>query len=85
LHLMHPLLYVHAGVMALYELLDCLNGVSNGIIRGIGKQGISSLGNLVACYFVLQPLCYLFAFHWKWAVLGLWRLVCIQTGLFFIL
>jgi MATE family multidrug resistance protein len=53
-------------------LVDSSQGIALGIIRGIGKQNIASLGTFISFYVFSVPLAYIFAFPLGFRIKGLW-------------
>ncbi|KAJ8267212.1 hypothetical protein GJAV_G00139840 [Gymnothorax javanicus] len=66
---------------ACYHIFDCIAGVARGIIRGIGKQKIGALCNLVGYYFVGLPIGVSLMFAKNLGIVGLRSgfLVCVVT------
>ncbi|KAF0697889.1 Aste57867_11472 [Aphanomyces stellatus] len=54
------------------QFFDGLNGVSQGILRGIGRQHIGAAVNSIAYYMVGLPLAYLFGFTFMYDIEGVW-------------
>jgi MATE family, multidrug and toxin extrusion protein len=59
-------------IVAIFQCLDCFNGVCNGIFRGTGKQSVGARVNLLAYYVFGLPAAYLLAFHFDMGLSGLW-------------
>ena len=57
---------------AAYQVNDSLSCSTNGILRGQGRQKIGGILNLLLYYLVALPLAFLFAFHFKLELYGLW-------------
>uniref|UniRef100_A0A8C5FSP9 Multidrug and toxin extrusion protein n=1 Tax=Gadus morhua TaxID=8049 RepID=A0A8C5FSP9_GADMO len=69
-----------ADVMIIYSffhLIDCIAGVTGGIIRGAGKQSIGALCNFVGYYIIGFPIGVSLMFAAHMGIVGLW------TGLLF--
>ena len=59
--------------MALFYQSDCLQGVTSGILRGLGKTTHASVGGFIAYWLIAFPLEYIFAIHMYKGVIGLWQ------------
>lgn len=63
-----------------------MQGGSQGIIRGMGKQKAASITNIVSCYLVALPLGSYCAFNLGYGIQGLWMglviNVIIQSSIF---
>ncbi|KAJ8267207.1 hypothetical protein GJAV_G00139780 [Gymnothorax javanicus] len=72
---------------ACYHIFDCIAGVAGGIIRGIGKQKIGALCNLVGHYFVGLPIGVSLMFATNLGIVGLRSglLVCTVTQTTFLM
>lgn len=57
---------------AIYQIPDCLACVLGGILRGQGRQYIGGYLNLFSYYVLALPIAYLFGFHYKLELFGLW-------------
>jgi Na+-driven multidrug efflux pump len=55
-----------------YVLVDCVQCVGQGIIRGLGKQGKASIGTVVGYWVIGIPLSLIGVFGLKWGMAGLW-------------
>lgn len=70
----------------LYQFFDYMQGGSQGIIRGMGKQKAASITNIVSCYLVALPLGSYCAFNLGYGIQGLWMglviNVIIQSSIF---
>jgi Na+-driven multidrug efflux pump len=55
-----------------YVLVDCIQCVGQGIIRGLGKQGKASIGTVVGYWGIGIPLSLIGVFGLKWGMAGLW-------------
>ncbi|XP_061084576.1 multidrug and toxin extrusion protein 1-like [Conger conger] len=73
-------------LFACFNLLDCIAGVTGGIIRGTGKQAVGAVCNLVGYYFVGLPIGVSVMFATHLGIVGLWvgLLLCaFMQALFF--
>ena len=59
-------------VAALFQLFDGLQGVTTGVLRGLGDTRTAMISNLTAHWLVGLPVGYLLCFVLGWGVLGLW-------------
>lgn len=66
-------------VAAMFQLFDGVQGVSTGVLRGLGDTRTAMFSNLVGHWFVGLPVGYLLCFTFRWGVVGLW--VGLSTGL----
>lgn len=66
--------------VALFQIADGLNGSCGGSLRGMGRQHIGALVNLVSYYGGALPLGIWLAFH-GWGLKGLWVGQCIALYL----
>lgn len=66
--------------VALFQIADGLNGSCGGSLRGMGRQHIGALVNLVSYYGGALPLGIWLAFH-GWGLGGLWVGQCIALYL----
>ncbi|CAG8168183.1 unnamed protein product [Penicillium nalgiovense] len=66
--------------VALFQIADGLNGSCGGSLRGIGRQHVGVLVNLVSYYCGALPLGIWLAFH-GWGLKGLWIGQCIALYL----
>lgn len=57
--------------VALFQIADGLNGSCGGALRGMGKQWVGALVNIVAYYCAGLPVGIYLAFH-GWGLTGLW-------------
>lgn len=62
--------------VALFQIADGLNGSCGGSLRGMGRQNIGALVNIVAYYCGALPLGIWLAFH-GWGLPGLWVGQCL--------
>ncbi|PYI26497.1 MATE efflux family protein [Aspergillus indologenus CBS 114.80] len=66
--------------VALFQIADGLNGSCGGSLRGMGRQHVGALVNLVSYYGGALPLGIWLAFH-GWGIKGLWIGQCIALYL----
>lgn len=66
--------------VALFQIADGLAGSCSGSLRGMGKQHIGAIVNIVIYYFGALPLGIWLAFH-GWGLTGLWIGQCIALYL----
>jgi MATE family multidrug resistance protein len=66
-------------VAAMFQLFDGLQGVSTGLLRGLGDTRTPMIGNLVGHWLLGLPVGYSLCFWWGWGVIGLWA--GLSTGL----
>ena len=59
-------------VAGLFQVFDGLQGVTTGILRGLGDTRTPMVSNLVGHWLVGLPLGYTLTFAWRWGVVGLW-------------
>ena len=76
-------------LLAIFQLIDAIAGVINGIIRGVGKQYIGALIQTLGYYAVGLPCSIGAAFSLGWHLRGLWAgisiamlLICVLEGLY---
>lgn len=62
--------------VALFQIADGLNGSCGGALRGMGRQHVGALVNIVSYYCGALPLGIYLAFH-EWGLAGLWVGQCI--------
>lgn len=67
-------------LVALFQIADGLNGSCGGSLRGMGRQHVGALVNLVSYYCTALPLGVWLAFH-GWGLQGLWAGQCIALYL----
>jgi MATE family multidrug resistance protein len=68
------------GFLAIFVLIDGLNAVCGGVLRGTGKQNLGAVTNIIAYYFVGLPCAWALTFTYGWGVVGL---MCgLSTGTF---
>lgn len=66
--------------VALFQIADGLNGSCGGSLRGMGRQHIGAIVNIVSYYCGALPLGIYLAFH-GWGLRGLWIGQCIALYL----
>jgi multidrug resistance protein, MATE family len=66
-------------VAAMFQVFDGLQGVSTGVLRGLGDTRTPMLVNLVGHWLLGLPIGYALCFWWGWGVVGLW--VGLSAGL----
>jgi MATE family multidrug resistance protein len=59
-------------VAAVFQLFDGLQGVSTGVLRGLGDTRMAMLWNLAGHWFIGLPLGYTLCFPLGLGVIGLW-------------
>jgi len=59
-------------VAAMFQLFDGLQGVSTGLLRGLGDTRTPMLGNLAGHWLLGLPIGYVLCFQSGWGVVGLW-------------
>ncbi|KAL3470693.1 mate-domain-containing protein [Aspergillus californicus] len=67
--------------VALFQIADGLNGSCGGSLRGMGRQHVGALVNLVSYYCGALPLGIWLAFARGWGLTGLWVGQCIALYL----
>jgi len=60
------------GIYLFFSVLDAIQIVEHGILKGLGKQKIASLFCLIIMYPINIPMAYTFAFVLGYGVYGLW-------------
>jgi MATE family multidrug resistance protein len=65
-------------------VIDSIQVVLHGVIKGLGKQAIASVVALVVFYPINMPLAYMLAFVWGYGVLGLWYSQMVSIILLFV-
>ena len=58
--------------MLIYVFIDCVQCVGQGMIRGLGKQGVASIGTVIGYWVIGIPLSLLAVFKFDWGIVGLW-------------
>ncbi|KFY37544.1 hypothetical protein V494_04709 [Pseudogymnoascus sp. VKM F-4513 (FW-928)] len=66
---------------AAFQLFDALAALSNGLLRGLGRQEIGGYLNLFCYYVVALPISFGTGFGLDWKLEGLWGGVAIGLGL----
>jgi MATE family multidrug resistance protein len=66
-------------IAAMFQLFDGLQGVSTGVLRGLGDTRTPMLTNLAGHWLIGLPVGYALCFWWRWGVIGLW--VGLSVGL----
>ncbi|KAI4790267.1 mate family transporter [Aureobasidium sp. EXF-8845] len=66
--------------VALFQIADGLNGSCGGSLRGMGRQHVGALVNMISYYAGALPLGIWLAFH-GWGLAGLWIGQCIALYL----
>jgi len=66
-------------VAAMFQLFDGLQGVSTGLLRGLGDTRTPMLSNLVGHWLFGLPIGYVLCFWLGWGVVGLW--IGLSSGL----
>jgi len=59
-------------IFSIYCLIDCVQNILNGIIKGLGKQRLASIIAILVLYPVNIPLAYTLAFTVNYGFIGLW-------------
>ncbi|TFY70742.1 hypothetical protein EVG20_g2271 [Dentipellis fragilis] len=59
-------------LVASFQIADGLAGSCGGVLRGLGRQHLGALFNLVAYYVMALPMGLALAFHWHLGLQGLW-------------
>lgn len=59
-------------VAAMFQVFDGLQGVTTGVLRGLGDTRTPMVTNLVGHWLIGLPLGYGLCFGWQWGVVGLW-------------
>ncbi|PLN78450.1 MATE efflux family protein [Aspergillus taichungensis] len=67
--------------VALFQIADGLNGSCGGSLRGMGRQHVGALVNLVSYYGGALPLGIWLAFRHDWGLQGLWVGQCVALYL----
>ncbi|KAH9885177.1 MATE efflux family protein [Xylariomycetidae sp. FL2044] len=62
--------------VALFQIADGLNGSCGGVLRGMGRQWVGALVNLISYYGGALPMGIYLAFH-GWGLKGLWFGNCV--------
>ncbi|KAL9656575.1 hypothetical protein ABK040_012158 [Willaertia magna] len=56
----------------IFQFVDGLQAIFGGILRGVGKQTMGAVANLVGYYVIGLPLGSVMAFVFGWKLMGLW-------------
>ena len=67
--------------VALFQIADGLNGSCGGALRGMGRQWVGALVNIVSYYGGALPGGIWLAFQGGWGLSGLWVGQCVALGL----
>jgi len=67
-------------LMLILQIFDGLNCVSQGNLRGMGRQSVAACINGIAFYVFGLPLAYFFAFYLEWNLAGLWGGMTLGCG-----
>ena len=59
-------------VISIFVFFDCTQGVGQGIIRGLGKQGIASSVTIIGYWVIGIPMSLLAVFYYDAGIVGLW-------------
>jgi len=59
-------------VAVCFDILDGVQAVTSGVLRGVGKQHVGAVSNLAAYIVVGIPCAFLFAFKFGLGIYGLW-------------
>ena len=59
-------------IMLLYVTVDSTKCITLNILRSIGRPGITVIGNIVSCIFIMLPLGYLLSLRLNLGLVGLW-------------
>lgn len=57
---------------AVFQIADGAAGVCGGVVRGLGRQKIAAILNLVAYYLIALPVAYVLTFKLGWGLHGIW-------------
>lgn len=68
-------------IIVAFQMFDALATVSNGILRGIGRQDFGGIVNLVTYYAIGMPISFGFGFGAHWDLIGLWAGPALSLGL----
>lgn len=60
------------GIYICFSVMDAIQIILHGIIKGLGKQKLASIVALIVLYPINIPLAYCFGFVWGYGVQGLW-------------
>ncbi|CDW78027.1 na+-driven multidrug efflux pump [Stylonychia lemnae] len=59
-------------IISVFVFFDCVQGVGQGIIRGLGKQGRASIITIIGYWGIGIPTSLLCVFYLDWGIVGLW-------------
>lgn len=68
-------------ICAAFQLFDALAALSNGLLRGLGRQEIGGYVNLFCYYVIALPISFGTGFGLDWKLEGLWGGVAVGLGL----
>lgn len=68
-------------IVVAFQMFDALATVSNGILRGIGRQDFGGIVNLICYYAVGMPISFGLGFGAHWDLIGLWAGPALSLGL----
>jgi MATE family multidrug resistance protein len=64
-------------IAAAFQLFDGLQGVTTGVLRGVGDTRTAAVSNLAGHWLLGLPIGYTLCFVFGWGVRGLWMGLCI--------
>jgi MATE family multidrug resistance protein len=59
-------------ILSVYVFFDCVQGVCQGVIRGLGKQGTASWVTVTGYWILGIPISLVAVFKFEWGIIGLW-------------
>ena len=59
-------------IISLFVFFDCVQGVGQGIICGLGKQGIASIVPIIGYWVLGIPTSLVAVFYFDYGIVGLW-------------
>ena len=59
-------------IISFFVFFDCVQGVGQGIIRGLGKQGIASTVTIIGYWVLGIPISLVAVFYYNYGIIGLW-------------
>lgn len=65
---------------ALFQVFDGAFTCASGILRGLGKQYVGALLNLIGFYLIGLPLQWFLAFYLQWQLYGIWSALSIALA-----
>ncbi len=68
-------------VASAFQLFDGIQGVTTGVLRGLGDTRTAMLANVVGHWVIGLPVAAFIAFHLGWGVIGLWAGLSISLTL----